>query len=46
MSALNGTLVFDLTETKSGAICGMFLADNGARVIRLSLTGPIRNNDP
>ena len=46
MSALNGTLVFDLTETKSGAICGMFLADNGARVIRLSPTGPIRNNDP
>ena len=46
MSSLNGTLVFDLTETKSVAICGLFLADNVDRVIRLSLTGPIRNNDP
>ena len=35
MSALKGIIVLDLSRGKSGAVSSMFLADNGARVIRV-----------
>ncbi len=37
--ALDGITVLDLTQGKPGALAGMFLCDNGARVIRLELPG-------
>ena len=36
-SALDGITVLDLTRQRPGALAGMFLCDNGARVIRLEL---------
>lgn len=36
-SALDGITVIDLTRGRPGALAGMFLCDNGARVIRLEL---------
>ena len=41
--ALDGITVLDLTRQKPGAQAGMFLCDNGARVIRLEL--PDAEND-
>lgn len=41
--ALDGITVVDLTQHKPGAQAGMFLCDNGARVIRLEL--PDGEND-
>ena len=38
-SALDGLTVVDLTREKPGALAGMFLCDNGARVIRLEQPG-------
>ena len=35
--ALDGITVLDLTRRRPGALAGMFLCDNGARVIRLEL---------
>ena len=35
--ALDGITVIDLTRGRPGALAGMFLCDNGARVIRLEL---------
>ena len=35
--ALDGITVLDLTRDRPGALAGMFLCDNGARVIRLEL---------
>ena len=35
--ALDGITVLDLTQDRPGALTGMFLCDNGARVIRLEL---------
>ena len=34
-TALDGIIVVDLTHSKAGALAGMLLCDNGARVIRL-----------
>ena len=42
-SALDGITVLDLTKGRPGALAGMFLCDNGARVIRLEL--PDDGND-
>ncbi len=39
-SALDGITVLDLTDGMAGALAGMFLADNGARVIRVDRPGP------
>ena len=36
-TALDGITVVDLTQGKAGALAGMLLCDNGARVIRLEL---------
>ena len=36
MSALKDIIVLDLSRGKAGAVASMFLADNGARVIRVS----------
>ncbi len=36
-TALDGITVVDLTQGKAGALAGMLLCDNGARVIRLVL---------
>ena len=36
MSALKDIIVLDFSKGKSGAVSSMFLADNGARVIRVS----------
>ena len=36
-AALDGITVVDLTQGKAGALAGMLLCDNGARVIRLEL---------
>ncbi len=41
--ALDGITVLDLTRGRPGALAGMFLCDNGARVIRLEL--PDDEND-
>ncbi len=38
-SALDGITVLDLSDGMAGAIAGMFLADNGARVIRVDRPG-------
>ena len=35
-SALDGITVIDLTTGKAGALASMFLADNGARVVRIA----------
>ncbi len=35
--ALDGLTVVDLTQGRAGAVAGMFLCDNGARVIRVEL---------
>ena len=35
--ALDGITVLDLTRNRPGALAGMFLCDNGARVIRVEL---------
>ena len=35
-SALDGITVVDLSTGKAGALASMFLADNGARVIRIA----------
>ena len=42
-SALEGITVLDLTRQRPGALAGMLLCDNGARVIRLEL--PDDDND-
>ncbi len=42
-SALDGITVLDLTRQRPGSLAGMFLCDNGARVIRLEL--PDDDND-
>ena len=42
-SALDGITVIDLTRGRPGALAGMFLCDNGARVIRLELPGDENN---
>ncbi len=42
-SALDGITILDLTRHRPGALAGMFLCDNGARVIRLEL--PDDDND-
>ena len=39
-SALEGITVLDLTDGMAGALAGMFLCDNGARVIRVDAPGP------
>jgi crotonobetainyl-CoA:carnitine CoA-transferase CaiB-like acyl-CoA transferase len=36
-SALDGITVLDLTQGRTGAMCAMFLCDNGARVIHVEL---------
>ena len=38
-SALDGITVLDLTDGMAGALAGMFLCDNGARVIRVDTPG-------
>ena len=38
-TALDGITVVDLTQGTAGALAGMLLCDNGARVIRLELYG-------
>ncbi len=37
-SALDGITVFDLSTGKAGALASMFLADNGARVVRVAFS--------
>lgn len=39
LGALDGVTVLDLTQMKSGALAGMLMCDNGARLIRLELPG-------
>ena len=39
VSALDGITVFDLSDGMAGALAGMFLCDNGARVIRVEGPG-------
>ena len=38
-SALDGLKVLDLSDGMAGALAGMFLCDNGARVIRIDAPG-------
>ena len=38
-SALDGITVLDLTDGMAGALAGMFLCDNGSRVIRVDQRG-------
>ena len=46
-SALNGITVLDLSDGMAGALAGMFLCDNGARVIRVDTPGTEdRRSDP
>ena len=35
-SAYHGINILELTNNKSGAFCGMMMADNGAKVINIS----------
>ena len=46
-SALDGITVIDLSDGMAGALAGMFLCDNGARVIRVDTSGTEeRRSDP